>query len=83
MFQMHIAPGPEHFEFGVVRQESLEQVLFVPKTVIAKHPILRVLCGKENVMTMDQDTWLQTRKNFKILVLDIATDGQYVARIYE
>ena len=53
---MHPLTSPEHFEDRIKAKERLQNVLFIPKSVPIKHPLLWVFHGHKDVVDVHDDS---------------------------
>jgi len=64
----------QHLEFGIKRQECLEQILLSPKTKFLQNPIAPVIKRKENVVDVYDYARPETRQHFQEQIIDVSTN---------
>ena len=72
MVSVHVITGPDYFDRGVICQKRLKEVLLRPEKMVLADPFFRVFKRQENVMNVDEHTFIQSRQNLIIFILDVA-----------
>ena len=75
-----------YFKFVIEAEQGLQHHRFIPghRSILSEYPQLRRvrdIVGKWNVMNVDHDSGVQTRKHLQIEKWDIANDPQDMAGV--
>src|SRR5438105_3213401 len=61
----HVSGRPYDLVERVVREQSMQQILFVPTALGIDHPVLRVIKGQENIVKVNIDAGPQVRQGLQ------------------
>ena len=59
----------------VVREQSMQQILFVPTALGIDHPVLRVIKGQENIVKVNIDAWPEVGQDLQAEIRHV-TSGE-------
>jgi hypothetical protein len=61
MVDMHLMPGPKHFERRIKAKKRLQKVLLIPESAAIKYPLLWVFYRHKDVVDMHDNSWPDPR----------------------
>ena len=62
-------------------QKSLQQILFVPEQRACNKPLFGIIAGREYVVDVHDDAFIQNRQQFEIFEQNVALRPYHVRRI--
>jgi len=83
IIQDHVVARPDYLEPGVVSEEGLEHVLFVPVEAVLLEIDARVRLRQTDVVDMDEHARREAGQHLAILKLHVVPLAHHVRRVYE